>query len=98
MLIDPKETQALAEMLRIGITAEDAQRLAKDMSSVLDYVRLLDEVDVTGVDPMGVGSGHYAPLREDLPGQSLSTEDLETLSGGSFDPQLGAFVTKPIFS
>lgn len=98
MLIDPKETQALADMLRIGITPEDAERLAGDMSGVLDYVRLLDEVDVAGVDPMGVGSGHFAPLREDVPGKSLPAEDLEMLSGGSFDPQLGAFVTKPIFS
>lgn len=98
MLIDPKETRALAEMLRIDISDEDAQRLAGDMSSVLDYVRLLDELDVTGVDPMGVGSAGYAPLREDVPGPSLPVEDLETLSGGAFDPQLGAFVTKPIFS
>lgn len=98
MLIDPKETQALADMLRIGISEDEAKRFAADMSSVLDYVRLLDELDVSGVDPMGVGAGGYAYLREDVPGESLSPEDLESLSGGSFDPQLGMFVTKPIFS
>lgn len=98
MLIDAKETMALAEMLRIRLTPEDAQRLSGDMSSVLDYVRLLDELDVSDLDPMGVGLGGYAELREDTPGESLPQEDLETLSGGSYDPQLEAFVTKPIFS
>lgn len=98
MLIDAKETMALAEMLRIRISEEDAARLSGDMSSVLDYVRKLDELDVSGVDPMGVGLGGYAPLREDVPGESLAVEDLETLSGGSFDSQSESFVTKPIFT
>lgn len=98
MLIDAKETLALAEMLRIRLDEKDALRLSNDMSSVLDYVRLLDEVDVTGVDPMGVGLGGYAPLRDDEPGECLPVSDLEMLSGGNFDPQLGAFVTKPIFA
>lgn len=98
MLIDAKETLELADMLRIKLSQEDAERLSGDMSSVLDYVRLLDEVDVSGVDPMGVGLGGYAELREDVPGPSLSQEDLESLSGGAYDPELQAFVTKPIFS
>ena len=97
MLIDAKETMALAEMLRIRISEEDALRLSGDMSSVLDYVRLLDELDVADVDPMGVGLAGYAELREDVPGESLPVEDLEMLSAGKYDPQLEAFVTKPIF-
>ncbi|MDR1745130.1 MAG: Asp-tRNA(Asn)/Glu-tRNA(Gln) amidotransferase GatCAB subunit C [Planctomycetota bacterium] len=97
MLIDARETTALAEMLRMHISPGDAERLSGDMSSVLDYVRKLDELDVSGVDPMGVASGGYAELREDVPGPCLAPEDLETLSGGAFDPQAGAFVTKPIF-
>ncbi len=94
MLIDAKETLALADMLRIKLSPQDAERFSLDMSSVLDYV---SEVDVEGVDPMGVGFAGYAELREDVPGQSLAAEDLEMLSAGKYDPQLQAFVTKPIF-
>ncbi len=97
MLIDAKETLALAEMLRIRISEQDAERFSGDMSSVLDYVRLLDKLDVSGVDPMGLGFTGYAELRDDVPGESLPVEDLESLSGGAFDPELGVFVTKPIF-
>lgn len=98
MLIDAKETMALAEMLRIRLSENDAERLSGDMSSILDYVRLLDELDVSGVDPMGVGLGGYAELRDDVPAASLPIEELESMSGGAFDPQLEAFVTKPIFA
>lgn len=98
MLIDATETMALADMLRIRLSPEDARRLSDDMSSVLDYVRLLDELDVSGVDPMGVGLGGYAELREDVPGESLSQEELDSLSGGSYDLQQQMFVTKPIFA
>ena len=97
-IINAQETLALAEMLRIRISPEDAERFAGDMSSVLEYVRKLDELDVSGVDPMGVGPTGYAELREDVPGEPLSVEDLERMSGGSFDPQTNEFVTKPIFS
>lgn len=98
MLIDAKETLELADMLRLRLSPSEAARLSADMSSVLDYVRLLDELDVSGVDPMGVASGGYAELRDDVPGESLAISDLEMLSGGSFDPQTEMFVTKPIFS
>lgn len=98
MLIDATETMALADMLRIRLSSEDARRLSDDMSSVLDYVRLLDELDVSDVDPMGVGLCGYAELRDDVPGESLSQEELDSLSGGSYDPQQQMFVTKPIFA
>ncbi len=97
MAIDAQETLALADMLRIKPSPGDAERLSNDMSSVLDYAKLLGEVDVRDVDPMGVGFAGYAELREDVPGPSLAPEDLEMLSAGKYDPQLRAFVTKPIF-
>ncbi len=98
MPIDAKETLALAEMLRIRISLDDAKRLSQDMSSVLDYVHHLNELDTSGIDPMGVGLTDFAPLRDDVPGTSLTMEELEGFSGGAFDPALNAFVTKPIFT
>ena len=98
MRMDTGETLQLAEMLRIRLSESDAERLADDMSSILDYVRTLDEVDVEGVDPMGVGLGGFAVLRADEPASCLSGDDLVTLSGGAFDPQAGVFTTKAVFS
>ncbi len=97
MPIDAKDTLALADMLRIKLSDSEAARFSEDMSSVLDYVRLLDRVDVTGVESMGAGYSGYAELREDVIGESFSAEDLELLSDGRYDVQREAFVTKPIF-
>ncbi|MCL2000131.1 MAG: aspartyl/glutamyl-tRNA amidotransferase subunit C [Planctomycetes bacterium] len=98
MSIDAKETLALAEMLRIELSAADAFRLAEEMSSVLDYVKVLERLDVSGVDPMGTGRVGFASLREDRVGECLSPGELESLSGGAFDPQSGAFATKAVFT
>lgn len=97
MRIDAAEAIRLSEMLRIKLTAAEAERLAGDMSSVLDYVGLLDELDVEGVDPMGVGMNEFAVLRDDEPEESLSEADLEMLGGGAFDPGLAAFTVQAVF-
>ncbi len=97
MLIDAKEALRLSEMLRISLTSTEADRLADDMSSVLDYVGLLDELNVENVDPMGVGVNEYAELRDDEPWQSFEYEDLEMLGGGAFDPELAAFTVQAVF-
>ncbi len=98
MLIDAKETLALAEMLRISISNEDALRLAGDMSSVLDYVRKLDELDVSGVDPMGVAFGGYAPLREDVVGPTLPPDDLDAVRGVALDDLHDVLARYPLTS
>ena len=98
MPIDAKETLALAEMLRIRLSEADILRLTEDMSSVLDYVKVLEQLDVSGISPMGIGTAGYAPLREDRVGECLSPGELESLSGGAFDSRTGAFVTKAIFA
>ncbi|MDR3077546.1 MAG: Asp-tRNA(Asn)/Glu-tRNA(Gln) amidotransferase subunit GatC [Planctomycetota bacterium] len=97
MLIDARETLALAEMLRLRLSEEDARRLSGDLSAMLDYVRLLDEVDVSGIDPAGAGLDADAILRDDVPAQALTPADLESMSGGAFDHQAGAFVVPPLF-
>lgn len=98
MLLDAKETLRLAEMLRLNLSESEAERFSHDMSSILDYARLLNDLDVADVDPMGVGLCGYAPLREDAPQPSLACADIQSFSGGAFNAQLGAFVIKPIFT
>ncbi|MDR3210543.1 MAG: Asp-tRNA(Asn)/Glu-tRNA(Gln) amidotransferase subunit GatC [Planctomycetota bacterium] len=97
MQIGPEETLRLAEMLRIRLSPDEAERFARDMSSVLDYVEVLNRLDTQGVDPLGVGLNKEALLREDVPGDSLAPSDLESLSGGAYDPARNAFVVQPVF-
>ena len=68
------EVQKVARLARLALSEDELELSRQRLGAVLDYVRLLDEVDVTGVQPLL----HPVPLqnvfREDLPGESLPTE------------------------
>ena len=63
------------KLARIELTPEEEQRLAPQLSEVLQYVEKLNGLDVSGVEP----TAHATPLsnvmREDEPRESLSRED-----------------------
>ena len=63
------------KLARIELTPEEEQRLAPQLSEVLQYVEKLNGLDVSGVEP----TAHATPLsnvmREDEPRESLSLED-----------------------
>lgn len=63
------------KLARIELTPEEEQRLAPQLGEVLQYVKKLNELDVSGVEP----TAHATPLsnvmRDDEPRESLSQED-----------------------
>ena len=63
------------KLARIELTPEEEQRLAPQLGEVLQYVKKLNELDVSDVEP----TAHATPLsnvmREDEPRESLSQED-----------------------
>jgi len=50
-MISRKEAQRVAKLARIGITKKEEEKFAKDLSSILDYIEKLKEVDVSKVKP-----------------------------------------------
>ena len=48
----------VAKLARLDITDEHAQELQKDMESILEYIDLLTELDVSGIE----ATAHAAPL------------------------------------
>ena len=63
------------KLARIELTPEEEQRLSPQLGEVLQYVKKLNELDVSDVEP----TAHATPLsnvmREDEPRESLSQED-----------------------
>lgn len=41
----------LAKLARLELTDAEAEKLTKDLSSILDYVEQLEKVDVSGLEP-----------------------------------------------
>jgi aspartyl-tRNA(Asn)/glutamyl-tRNA(Gln) amidotransferase subunit C len=52
MQVDAATVQRIARLARIKVTAEEAEALEKELSGILDWVKQLDEVDTSKVEPM----------------------------------------------
>ncbi|HVY42223.1 MAG TPA: Asp-tRNA(Asn)/Glu-tRNA(Gln) amidotransferase subunit GatC [Hyphomicrobiaceae bacterium] len=52
MQVDEATVRRIARLARIKITDEEATALQKELSGILDWVKQLDEVDTSGVEPM----------------------------------------------
>ena len=52
MQVDEATVRRIARLARIKITGEEANGLRKELSSILDWVEQLGEVDTKDVEPM----------------------------------------------
>ncbi|MCC8933901.1 MULTISPECIES: Asp-tRNA(Asn)/Glu-tRNA(Gln) amidotransferase subunit GatC [Rhizobiaceae] len=52
MSVDLATVKRVARLARIAVSEEDAARMTGELNGILGFVEQLDEVDVTGVEPM----------------------------------------------
>lgn len=52
MHVDEATVRRIARLARIKVSAEEAKGLEKELSGILDWVEQLNEVDVSGVEPL----------------------------------------------
>ena len=68
------DLDAVAALARLEIASEAREGLQRDMDAIVDYIELLQELDITGIEP----TAHAAPLvnvwREDVPGTPFGRE------------------------
>jgi len=60
----------LADLARIRLTEEEKTAFSGQVADILGFFQKLQEVDVSGIQPMAHPFEAAAPLREDIPGQS----------------------------
>lgn len=51
-MINTQETKHVAELARIGLGEGELDKLSHDLSSILDWIDQLEEVNISGVEPM----------------------------------------------
>lgn len=87
-MIEREQVLHVARLSRLKLDDDEASRLESELSSILDHVDLLAEIDIEGVEP----TSHVVPLenvlRDDEPRPSL---DREVALGQAPDPVDGAF-------
>lgn len=52
MSVDQKTVKRVAHLARIAVTEEEVPHLQGELNAILAFVAQLDEVDVSGVEPM----------------------------------------------
>jgi len=75
MALTREEVRRIARLARLELAPEEEARLAQQLSAILDYVKQLEALDVSGVEPMTHALAEGAvPLREDQVAESLAPE------------------------
>jgi aspartyl-tRNA(Asn)/glutamyl-tRNA(Gln) amidotransferase subunit C len=79
LAITKQDVLYVAGLANLELTAEEQERMVRDLGSILDYVSRLGELDTTNVPPMTQVSprpaDRAAALREDLLTPCLPHED-----------------------
>lgn len=63
--ITKNDIEKLATLARVGLTEKEKESLSVEMTAILDYVRQLDEIDVTNVETTSQVTGLSNISRED---------------------------------
>jgi aspartyl-tRNA(Asn)/glutamyl-tRNA(Gln) amidotransferase subunit C len=66
MSVDKDTVVKIAALARIEVPEADLERLAAELSNILDWVAQLDEVDTDAVEPMAAVMPMALRLREDV--------------------------------
>lgn len=65
MSLDPATIRRIAKLARIRVEEGDIPRLQGELTGIMGWIAQLDEVDVSGIEPLTGAALQSLPLRED---------------------------------
>lgn len=74
MAIDRAEAARIAALARIALAPDDEERVARQLSQVLDLVATLDELDLTDCEPTVLTPDSGEPRADVSDGRTLGAE------------------------
>ncbi len=88
------EVDHIAKLARLNLTDEEKSRYREQLSSILDYVTMLQELDTTTISTASGVQPDECPLRVDEPRPPMST--FELLKNAP-ETQKNQFKVPPVF-
>ncbi|HZC13108.1 MAG TPA: Asp-tRNA(Asn)/Glu-tRNA(Gln) amidotransferase subunit GatC [Thermoleophilaceae bacterium] len=73
-MIDREQVLHVAKLARLSFSDEEVDRLAPELSKIVEYVEQMDRLDLDGVEPTSHVVELQNVLREDVPRESLPKE------------------------
>jgi len=84
-MISLEQVQHIAKLARIQLKEEEMQKFQADLAAVLDYFNLVNEVDVSKVDPMTHSVSLENVKRKDEAQKSKTAVQLVEMAPGQQD-------------
>ncbi|MDD5760654.1 MAG: Asp-tRNA(Asn)/Glu-tRNA(Gln) amidotransferase subunit GatC [Candidatus Pacebacteria bacterium] len=94
--MDSEEINHLLELARIELSSQEKEKISRDLEKILDYVRQLQEVDTSGVEPMTGGTIIENVYREDEVNEQRQCSK-DKLKNSAFDTKGDYFKIPPVF-
>ena len=76
MAITREEVRHVATLFRLGLSEEDIARFQEQLSQIIDYFQVLQQVDTEGVEPTSHTLALENVMRDDEPRPSFPHEDI----------------------
>ena len=94
-MIDRDQVLHVAKLARLKVTDDEVDRMAEELSKILEHVETMNELDLEGVEPTSHVVDLTNVLREDVPRPGLPREIAleqapDTADGGFRVPSPGA--------
>ncbi len=75
MAITREDILHIADLARLELEESEIESMQKDLSSILDYVARLDDLELDEVEPTFNILGHSQPMRSDEVQPGLESQD-----------------------
>ena len=94
-MIDRDQVLHVAKLARLRVTDDEVDRMAEELSKILEHVETMNELDLEGVEPTSHVVDLTNVLREDVPRPGLPREKAleqapDAADGGFRVPSPGA--------
>jgi len=78
-MLSKDEVKHIAGLARVGLDEKEIKKFSETLSSILDWVEQLKEVDISGVEPTAHITGLENVAREDVARDSLDKTEIIAL-------------------
>ena len=76
MRLTRTQVDHVAHLARLKLTDEESERYQEQLSAVLEYAEMLNEVDTSAIPPTATVLPLHTVLRPDEPGPSFPPDDI----------------------
>lgn len=69
------EVRHIAKLARLHLSDAEVERYSKELTSILEFVNVLQEVNTATVEPLTQSTGLHNSFREDIVAESATSRD-----------------------